>query len=475
VKLVALLVLVAVQLPARIAAAEPQVSPILYLNRCKGGCVVHVGVDDARANSSSIPCPGGGASPNTNCPVSSGDVMIEEFQNAAGEIGPAADAEWAQVMQCMRELYSPYAIEVTDVVPAGGLSHNQGIIAGKPSNIGWTGIGGVAPGTSCNPRDNVISFTFSNIYGGADRIFNICSVAGQETAHAYGLDHAYAFSDGRSACPDPMSYRSECGGQRFFRNDNATCGEFAARPCQCGGFQNSHLKILAIFGAGTPITAAPTLSVSAPVTGDTVASGATVIATSAAQRGVAKLELWLNGYRWLTVKGAAFTDSGQPETTYPLTFPATVPDGIIDIVVKSYDDIGEMTESAPITVTKGAPCASESTCAKGQKCDAGKCYWDTPTGELGDSCDYPQYCVSEMCVDTSAGMVCSDDCVVGVDDSCPAEFTCAGTAGATGFCVAKDAAEPGCFDCSTGGDPRPAALISFGVLGVLLRRRRRRA
>jgi MYXO-CTERM domain-containing protein len=134
-----------------------------------------------------------------------------------------------------------------------------------------------------------------------------------------------------------------------------------------------------------------------------------------------------------------------------------------------------VTESAPITVTKGAPCADASTCAKGQKCDAGRCFWDEPTGKLGEACEYKQFCESQQCVDTTDGMFCSSDCIVGVEDSCPAGFTCEGTAGATGFCLVANTTEPGCIDCSSGGDPRPAALIGFGVLGVLLRRRRRRA
>jgi hypothetical protein len=459
-----------------VASAEPQVSPILYLNRCKGGCTISSGVDDARANSSSIPCPGGGATPGGGCPspgVSS--FMIEEFKNSAGQIGAAADAEWAELMKCVRELYSPYAIEVTDVVPPGGLSHNQGIVAGKPSNIGWSGIGGVAPGTSCNPRDNVISFTFSNIYAaGPERIYNICSVVGQETAHAYGLDHAYAFSDGRSACPDPMSYRSECGGQRFFRNDNATCGEYSGRPCQCGGFQNSHLKILAIFGPGTPITKPPALTVSSPAPNEQVGNGATVVATASAQRGVARLELWLNGYKWATAKGAPFTSTGQPETTYPIPFPSGVPDGVIDIVVKAFDDINVVTESAPITVTKGVPCTDASSCATGQSCAEGRCFWDEPTGKIGDTCSYPQFCESEQCVDTTGGMFCSEDCVVGVADSCPKGFTCNGNTGQTGFCLSADAVEKGCMDCGAGSNGRATWLLSLGVLAVMLRRRRRR-
>src|SRR5436190_5006250 len=185
-----LAVLIALLFPAVANAADPQVSPILYLNRCTGGCTVRGGFDDARANTSSIPCEGtvqcGGGGCMCNG-TNTGSFLIGEFQNAAGQTGTAADAEWAEVMQCVREVYSPYNIMVTDTLPPGGLSHNQGIVAGRPSEIGYgnAGIGGIAPGTpGCDPRDNVISFTFSNIYGGNGRVLNICAVVAQETAHA---------------------------------------------------------------------------------------------------------------------------------------------------------------------------------------------------------------------------------------------------------------------------------------------------
>lgn len=471
----ALLLVAALCVPSVVHAAEPQVSPILYLNRCTGGCTVHGGVDDARAMSSSIPCPGGADCTGGGCTCLSnpaGDYIIEEFKDSAGNIGTAADAEWNQIMKCVREVYSPYAIQVVDQVPAGGLSHNQGIVAGRPINIGYTSVGGIAPGTSCNPRDNVISFTFANIYGGTglDRVWEICGVVAQETAHAYGLDHVFKTSDGRSSCTDPLTYQPSCG-QKFFRNDNMTCGEYAARPCSCGGFQNSHLKILAIFGPGTPISTPPVVSVSTPASGDTIQNGASVVATASAQRGIARLELWLNNYKWLTVKGAAFGSSGQPETSYPLVFPASVPDGVIDIQVKAFDDINVETDAPTITVTKGAPCSDASTCAKGQKCDAGKCYWDVPTGALGDACTYPQFCESGSCVDTTGGSFCSQDCVVGVADSCPATFTCIGNAGETGVCLVDSGDGGGC--CSIGGDKRAAAMLSLLVLGLVLRRRRR--
>ena len=472
----ALALLLALVVPA---SAESQVSNYLYLNRCKGSCTVHGGFDDARAMSSSIPCGGTVTCGNGGCSCNGGtggDYVIEEFKSSSGQIGAAADAEWNAIVQCVREVYSPYNITVSDQPPPGGMSHTQGIVAGKPANInyGSAGIGGIAPGSlACAPQDNVISFSFANIYSGPNRIIDICATAAQETAHSFGLDHAFAFTDGRSACPDPMSYRGDCGStQRFFRNDNATCGEFSARACRCGGFQNSHLRLLSIFGEGTPLTAPPTVKLDMPADGATIQNGAVVFATASAQRGVFRLELWLNGYKWAEAKGAPFGSGGQPTIQYSLTMPATVPDGVIDIVVKAFDDINAETDTPMITVTKGAPCASADTCAKGQKCEAGRCFWDEPTGVLGDACTYPQFCESGNCLAVDDGQYCSQDCVVGVTDSCPMGFVCAGEEGRAGFCVRDSGGGAGC--CSVGDDGRSAALLSLFVAIVLCGRRANR-
>src|SRR4051812_14110572 len=75
-------------------AAPVPVSPIIYLERCRGGCVIHQGDNDARVGTSKIPM--------------SATARISEFRNAAGATGAAADAEWNQIAQCMREVYSPY-------------------------------------------------------------------------------------------------------------------------------------------------------------------------------------------------------------------------------------------------------------------------------------------------------------------------------------------------------------------------------
>src|ERR1043165_5047696 len=82
------------------AAPHAQISSTLYLERCKGGCVVTFGANDARAMSSSIP-------------QSPGAHSIVEYRNGAGQTGAQADAEWNALVKCMQEVYSPFNVAVT--------------------------------------------------------------------------------------------------------------------------------------------------------------------------------------------------------------------------------------------------------------------------------------------------------------------------------------------------------------------------
>src|SRR6476620_11608434 len=49
------------------------ISPFLYLNRCRGGCTIKGGMNDARMNASAIPPPG--------------TYTVGEFANAYAQIG----------------------------------------------------------------------------------------------------------------------------------------------------------------------------------------------------------------------------------------------------------------------------------------------------------------------------------------------------------------------------------------------------
>jgi hypothetical protein len=269
-----------------------------------------------------------------------------------------------------------------------------------------------------------------------------------------------------------MTYRTDCGGEKFFRNMPASCGENTVRECRCGGTQNSHLKILNVFGPGTSIVPPPTAAVATPADGATVSSGFVVHATAGSKRGVARVELWLNGYKWAEAPGASFGQIGQLDpSNYTLNVPSDVPDGVIDIEVKAFDDLGAEGDSQVVTVTKGQPCADASACAAGQKCDAGKCYWDPASGQLGDACEYPQFCESGICQGTADQLICTQTCIVSSSGSCPEGYDCVQTSGTDGICF-PPAEGGGCCSVGGGGALGLQCGLACLVLGFVLRRRR---
>ncbi|MDQ3364795.1 MAG: hypothetical protein M3680_05140 [Myxococcota bacterium] len=451
-----------ITVPTPVEAFTPHapISQTIYLERCRGGCTVTKATTNNAQNMEST------------IPSQPGSHVISEFTNKDGMAGAAADVEWNALVQCLREVYSPFAVTITDTRPASGTFH-LALIAGLPQQIGFgDDILGVAPlASNCSPQDNAMSFTFANAHGPTLRAENLCWTAAQESAHAFGLDHSFKFADGRSACNDPMTYQVDCGGQRFYRNQTAKCGEFEERPCRCGTTQNSHAKLLATFGEGTPITGNPTSMITTPQPGQPL--GVVVVAAAGSRRGVARVQLLVNGFPWAEVPGEKFGPNGQANpASYGLMIPPTLPDGVMDLVVRAYDDLGAFTDSPPRTVTRGDPCTTADTCATGQKCEAGKCLWDPAVGELGDSCEYPQFCKSLRCEGTAERKICSQECSPAGDDTCPGGLSCIETGPTTGICYFEDS---GC--CSVAFDrrlPWGHLAVSALVLGLVMRRRRRR-
>jgi hypothetical protein len=491
--------------------------PVIYLNRCVGNCtVIGGGANDARSMMSSIP--------------PAGNYTLHEFTNYAGQVGSAgtcvggskdmmsctadaqcmgdtcnltagtctanasiactmdvecngvcetADADWAAVVQCMKEVYSPYAVTVTDVLPPAG-AYTEAVIAGQPGELAEAAdVLGIAPFASdCSSENNVLAFTFANHHPGTlqARALGICWTAAQETAHTFGLDHEFqfvtAFSTNMfSACMDPMTYRTDCGGEKFFRNADAQCGEYTARTCRCGGTQNSHGKLISVLGEGTSIVPPPDASF---VTAPSPRQGQAwpVFVQAGSKRGVDHVELWLNGYPWATQPGGVYGMNGQIDpSNYTLTAPANVPDGTIDIVIKAYDDLGVEGDSSMMTVEKGPPCTSADTCAKGQSCSNGRCAWDTPTGTIGEGCPYPQFCTSGVCT-PGQNPICTQYCAIGSANACPHGYDCVPeTGGAMGYC------EPSSGGCCSASEER-GALWRHGALAALVlvvTTRRRRA
>src|SRR5687767_10351521 len=81
--------------PGSFVAEHAQTAQVLYFNRCRGGCTITAGAtDDARTHVSTIPRGDDGIV-----------YTMTEFEHG--------DAVWDQIMTCLREVYSPYNIQIT--------------------------------------------------------------------------------------------------------------------------------------------------------------------------------------------------------------------------------------------------------------------------------------------------------------------------------------------------------------------------
>ncbi|MCA9678583.1 MAG: hypothetical protein KC464_26385, partial [Myxococcales bacterium] len=438
------------------AGGDPTISKILYVNRCVGGCQVYKGsINNALTNTSTIPAGNDGQL-----------FTISEFQHD--------QATWDTLMQCLRDIFLPYDVMVTDVDP-GMVPHHEAIAAGAPSEVNLpSSIGGIAP-SGCEPRNNAISFSFLNTYP-ANQVLEMCATVGQESSHSYGLgDHLYD-------CTDPMTYLGNCG-QKFFRNKLMPCGEFALRDCNCTGTrQNSHVKLLSVFGPSGATIPSPTVSIVYPAEGAAVANDLEVISEADDPRTVFRVELYLNDWLWDTyVEDDSITPPWSPPANYRLRPSGTWPDGNYEVKIVAYNDLGA-SSAATINVTKGSACTSADQCLAGQTCESGGCRWAAPTGQIGDACTYDQFCVGPntydgTCASDGNQSICTRECFTGVNDDCPDGTACLDTSGGavTGVCWPAAADDPGC--CSTSAPSRAGLLAQLTmvglVVGFLLRRRRR--
>ncbi len=417
------------------------VSPILFVNRCQGGCTITKGSNDARLNTSSIP------------PMS-GSFTLSEFQ--------WADEVWDQTIACIREVYGPYNVQVVTEDP-GQAFHHEAILAGTATELGLgPGIGGIAP-AACQPLDNVISFSFANQSGNA---LEMCWTLAQESAHSFGLPN-HVFD-----CADPMTYLGGCG-QKFFRDKGLQCGRFEPEPCSCGGsVQNSHRELRAAFGDGTQ-PPPPDVSVLLPADGATVIENFPVFAIATDKRLVDRIELWINGTKYLEQEGHDYFNRNND---YNFNTP-NHPDGYMTIEIKAFNDLGS-EGIASIRVLKGAPCTNTDACFDGQSCNDGGCAFPPPTQAVGEECIRDEECILGLCSPTSGTRYCAVECTPTVSGACDDGFDCIASPAFDqgGFCYPQNAGGGGC--CSVAGGHRHGELplIAFGLfLGVIMVLRRRRA
>jgi MYXO-CTERM domain-containing protein len=455
----AAIVAVLVMAAAAQAYAGGEAPHVIYLNRCVGGCVIRDGnQNDSHANT-------------TWFGNDTGPYVLSEFQHG--------DAVWDAVVECVKDVYAPYNVVITDEDP-GDATHDEVYAAGLSSQIGQS-AGGLGGGKSpsgsayCSVASNNVSFAFLNGFS-ASSVERMCAVIAQESGHSFGMpDHV-------RDCRDPMAsgYYGPCNNahRAFFQNTMMACGDFADGICICGGArQNDHQHLLNTAGANpdyTPDT--PEAAITSPVDGATITANIGFGVSASAHRGIHRGELYLNGWRWAVWTAPEHLGPGStwPIPSFVLDPPDTFPDGVIDVEVRVYDDIGT-SSSTSIQVTKGAACSSETSCLDGQRCVDGKCFWDEPTGELGDACTYDQQCIGPDTYDgTCIEQMCTRLCYGGPNDDCEEGFHCEvmDEAQNSGVCWPDSAEKPGC--CSTGSETPFGAIGLAGALAALVLRRRRR-
>lgn len=414
--------------PTTVAPHAPT-SRLIFLHRCPlAGCPIIAGTnDDARTNTSQI------AQQNTT---------IGAFTQS--------DDVWKKLLSCVRSTFAPFDVMVTDVDPGTTTPHYENVVGGTPGQLrdDIPNAGGVAP-LSCVEVPNGMSFTF-DVYGNDP--LTLCWTASQEIGHAFGLDHEIEAND-------PMSYLGGNLPKRFQAVD-APCGEGQPRACKgCPvgtNMQNSYAKILALFGPGVPTP--PMVVVKSPTSGTTVQPHFVTRLTATDDVAVDHVELLIDGT----------TVAESHDTPYTIVAPDGIADGPHQMEVRAFDVQGT-PGGVMLDIVMGPPCTAASGCTGVDVCVAGVCLpGPDAAGGLGYDCSADTECLSRVCTRESGKTFghCTEVCDPAVDGVCPSGFACLDA----GVCWPSEAG--GC--CETGGSPTGPVMLTFGVVVLVLRRRRGR-
>ncbi len=431
--------------PGELAAANTNK---IFLNRCAGGCMVTPGNTDSRTNRSTIP---------------DQQSMLSAFSRG--------DAVWNNVVACMKDVFTPFGVEILTTDPGPTVNHFEIMIAGTPGQLQLgNGTGGISP-YNCNVEyiPNSLVFVF-DVWG--NNVEDICATAAQELAHSFRLDHVidqtdpltyYTYSGRKKFKDASVQCGSDCVGGRAPFGQTCSGANTQSHTCSCTGqnTQNSVAVIKSLFGTGTPTP--PELTITTPKTGDNVAPSFPVAAEASDINGIGMVELRVDGL----LAGTA------TQVPYVFNAPSMLADGTHTVEVTAYDQFGASTAKT-VQVIIGKPCGKPSDCPLDtDTCIGGRCVPGPGVqGGLGSVCTENTACASGQCgADAEGNRYCVDVCVLGADQ-CPDGFGCLEAGENNGVCW------PGHDDgsgggCSTGSGGALAIGLSFLAL-VIARRRPRK-
>jgi MYXO-CTERM domain-containing protein len=426
----------------------------VFLNRCPNGCPIRVGAPSSITDSWYI----GSARTLTSFPY--------------------GDEAWNQVVACMRDVFSPFQINLTEQNP-GSANHFEIMIAGRSTDLGMSSsIGGVAPGSCAQYVNNALVFAFAKSYGNntdntcdARCVNELCATAAQEIGHVWrGMDHV-------RVAADPMTYFGYTK-RRYFQNTDAQCGSDCvngiapngstcdgannqSHACNCTGLQtqNSYNVIKDLFGLGPG--SPPTVKITAPKLGQNVDPGFAVYSEAMDDSGeISKVELKINGQVVSSLTAPPFVFNA----------PDNLANGTVRVEIVAYDP-HQTPGTAQVDVVIGPPCKGEDDCKEEDVCVGGRCVPGSGVnGGLGTTCTAGTDCLSNQCASDGTNSYCVEQCMIG---DCPDGYGCLDTGNGTSVCwPGYDDGSGGCGCQSSRGGPL-SMVLALGVMVVLCRRRRR--
>ena len=290
-------------------------------------------------------------------------------------------------------------------------------------------------------QDNVISFSFANHHG-ADRRASTTSAGPprRRPRTRYGLDHEYEFTDGTSACNDPMTYRADCGGQKFFRN----------QPREVRRVRGAHVPVR----RDAELAPEARRRVRRRHADHAAADRVDHRAARPARRSRRRLRSSRVG--GLASAASRRSSSGSTATSGRsadgAAFGANGPAESVDVHVplpaerarrhhrhrrqgvrrpRHRDELADGHRDQGRAVHE-----RRSTCATGQTCDAGHCLWDRAGRRARRRVHLPAVLQELACASgTGDSELCTQDCIADEPTSCPTGFDCLPIdSGAAGLC-----------------------------------------